>query len=532
MALSIRGAPLNSEAQYTIEEADQPEVIADSLQALVSSRERPIVRHRLMLLDTFNGRITAAGGRLTTRAGDGGARLEWQPRDRQVRLEVSVKTPVDFAWDLPRGPLRDSLQPIISVRRLLPQVEVEIYGRMLDILDDDRKTVARIRIEGGRARAPRRASSWNCIPTMVTLTALRGYDAAYERLRRIIESRPGLERSLADLQVIALQAAGASPPRDLSRFDVLLPPSVRADAGARKIHQALLDIMIANEPGVRADLDTEFLHDYRVSLRRMRSLLGQIKNVFPADAVTHFRDEFRWLAQATNPTRDLDVLLLSLRRMSETPPLDDLPALFAFLSRNQRHEHRLLERALESDRYRNLLASWRDFLESAPPAVPEIAEASCPLVEVTSQRIWRLYRRFADQAMAIHDKTPADAIHQLRIDAKKLRYLIDATRSLHDRSRLDQIIDNLKRVQTVLGDFNDAHVQERHLLEAGRALAEAGPGDSGALLTIGRLAENARNRAASLRAHVFGELSRFCKDDVRADFGRLFKRVTSAGASP
>ena len=74
--------------------------------------------------------------------------------------------------------------------------------------------------------------------------------------------------------------------------------SVRADAGARQIHSALLDIMVANEPGMRADLDTEFLHDYRVSLRRTRSLLGQIKNVFPEDAVTHFRTEFQWLAQS------------------------------------------------------------------------------------------------------------------------------------------------------------------------------------------------------------------------------------------
>src|SRR5207342_816948 len=100
-----------------------------------------------------------------------------------------------------------------------------------------------------------RASPWQRIPTLLTLTALRGYDAAYRRLLPIIESRPGLKRSLAGLQVIALQALGAAPPRDLSRFDVALVPSVRADAGARQIHQALLDIMVANEPGVLADLD-------------------------------------------------------------------------------------------------------------------------------------------------------------------------------------------------------------------------------------------------------------------------------------
>ena len=86
-----------SEAQYTIDEAVLPEGIAHSLQAIVPVRTRPIVRHRLVLLDTFDGRIAAAGGRLTARAGNGGTRLEWQPHDRQVRLEVSVKTPVDFA---------------------------------------------------------------------------------------------------------------------------------------------------------------------------------------------------------------------------------------------------------------------------------------------------------------------------------------------------------------------------------------------------------------------------------------------------
>ena len=158
-------------------------------------------------------------------------------------------------------------------------------------------------------------------------------------------------------------------------------------------------------------------------------------------------------------------------------------------------------------------------------------DAARPLVEVTSRRIWRLYRRLVDHATAIKDKTPADAIHQVRIDAKKLRYLIDATRSLHDRRHLDRIIDSLKSVQSVLGDFNDAQVQERHLLDSGRALAEAAAEESAALLTVGRLAENARNRAVSLRAEVSGELSRFCKDDIRADFARLFKRTTSVGAS-
>jgi CHAD domain-containing protein len=523
---------LISEAQYTVDEAALPEGLAESLQAFVPVRTRPIVRQRLVLLDTFNGRIAAAGGRLTTRAGSEGARFEWQPQDRQARLEVCVRTPVDFAWDLPCGPLRDSLEPIIDVRRLLPQVEVEIHGHMLDVLDDERKTVARIRIEAGRARTQGRNSAWKSIPTLVTLVGLRGYDAAYQRLLRIIESRPGLKRSSAGLQVIALQALGVSPPRDVSEFDIALVPSVRADDGARQIYNALLAIMVANEPGMRADLDTEFLHDYRVSLRRTRSLLGQIKNVFSADVVTHFRTEFRWLAQATSPKRDLDVLILSLRHMSESLPADDLAVLLAFLSRNQLQQQRLLERALDSNRYRTLLISWRSFLQDTPAGVSEPVHAARPLIDVTSRRIWRLYRRLVDHAKTIDDKTPAEAIHKVRIEAKKLRYMIDATSSLYDRSDLDRILDSLKKVQSVLGDFNDAQVQEQSLLNCGRALLESEAKESGAVLTVGRLAENASSRAASLREKVDHALSRFCKDSVRADFSRLFKRTTLVGSAP
>jgi CHAD domain-containing protein len=513
-----------SEAQYTVDEAALPEGIAESLQALLSTRTRPIVRHKLVMLDTFNGRIAAAGGRLTTRAENGGDRLEWHSQDRQGRLEISVTAAVDFAWDLPCGPLRDSLEPIIDARRLLPQVEVEIQGRMLDVLDDNCKTVARIRIEEARARSQARSGPWQRIPTLVTLTGLKGYDTAYERLLRIIESRPGIKQSPAGLQGIALQALGVSPPRDVSKFDVALEPSVSADAGARQIHNALLDIMIANEPGVRADLDTEFLHDYRVSLRRTRSLISQIKNVFPEEAVTHFGSEFRWLAQATSVKRDLDVLMLSLRRMSESLAADDLAALLAFLSRKQADAQRLLEQLLESSRYRDLLTSWRGFLQGAPAEDSEPENAARPLVEVTSARILRLYARIFHQAIAVRNGSSADAIHEVRIEAKKLRHIIDATRSLHDDRDLARIVAGLKRMQNVLGEFNDAQAEERNLLICGQALLEAGEGEPGILLTVRRLAESAHDRAASLRPKVDCELSCFCEDDIRTDIRRLFKR--------
>ena len=88
-------------------------------------------------------------------------------------------------------------------------------------------------------------------------------------------------------------------------------------------------------------------------------------------------------------------------------------------------------------------------------------------------------------------------------------------------------------MQSVLGDFNDAQVEEEHLLVAGDALVESGAGKAGALLSVERLAENARNRAASLRPQVDRELSRFCKAGMQADFSQfLLSGVASQEALP
>ena len=88
---------------------------------------------------------------------------------------------MSFAWDLPDGPLQQALAPVIGVRRLLAQADAEEYGSLLDILDDRNKTVARLRIESGRARLPMSRNAWRPLPTMITLTGLRGYEDVYER---------------------------------------------------------------------------------------------------------------------------------------------------------------------------------------------------------------------------------------------------------------------------------------------------------------------------------------------------------------
>ena len=69
-------------------------------------------------------------------------------------------------------------------------------------------------------------------------------------------------------------------------------------------------------PGTLADVDSEFLHDLRVAVRRSRALQRELRGVFPPEPLRVFRDGFRELQVLTGPTRDLDVQLLEFGELA------------------------------------------------------------------------------------------------------------------------------------------------------------------------------------------------------------------------
>jgi CHAD domain-containing protein len=298
--------------------------------------------------------------------------------------------------------------------------------------------------------------------------------------------------------------------------------------GARQIHRALLGAIVAGEPGLRASLDTEFLHDFRVAIRRTRSLLRQVRYVWDPGAVEHFSSEFSWIGRVAGPPRDVDVLMLALREHRGVVPADDMDVLMAFLGQLQRQEYGGLVAALDSVRYRRLLADWQTFLDRPTASAPEARNSERRFVDVVAHRAWRLSRRIGASAKTIDEHSSPERLHAIRIDAKKLRYLIDVTPRFYDAGDLECVLGALKKLQRVLGDFNDAHLQEARLLDCGRTLGAAG-GPAGALLALGRLAEQSRQRSESLRGEVLDRLAQFRRHETRAACRRAFKDASRTG---
>jgi CHAD domain-containing protein len=516
------------ESAYVVPDQLSSEAITQNLLSLLPTRHQPIARHRFTVLDTFDGRVRRASASLTRTSTGDGSTLKWQSRGGSDRLALRTTGDVNFAWDLPDGPLRQQVAPVIGPRRLLAQAEAEERGSLLEMVDDRGKTVARLRIACGQARLPETRGDWRPWPTMLTLTGLRGYEDVYERLVPVVASRPGIQPCPEGPVGAILRNIGAQEPCDLASPTLTFDRAVRADAGARQIHLALLDILAANEHGVRGNVDSEFLHDFRVAVRRARALLGQIRGVFRQDVVEHFAAEFSWIGRLSGPPRDTDVLILALREQQQEFNADDMDALIAFLGRTQQRQYEQLIAALDSDRYRKFFSDWKTFLESPDGSSGQAAHANGPLAAAVARRARRLSKRIIKDAKSVDEQTPAEYIHQIRIDAKKLRYLVDITPAFYQPDDFQSILGALKKLQRALGDFNDAHVHEATLLDCGRAVCADG-GPSGALITLGRLAERSRQHREHLRAEVVEKLRRFRARDVRKACGRAFMKPDTPG---
>jgi CHAD domain-containing protein len=85
------------------------------------------------------------------------------------------------------------------------------------------------------------------------------------------------------------------------------------------------------------------------------------------------------------------------------------------------------------------------------------------IIHVAKEHIWKKYSKTIKLGSKITSSTPDSKLHTLRIECKKLRYLLEFFMSLFPEDEIRNIIKHLKKLQDNLGDFNDLHVQQESL---------------------------------------------------------------------
>ena len=440
-------------------------------------------------------------------------------------LLIHVNTLPQFVWDLPNSSkLRQPLEKTLEMRALLPQVTIKTICRPARVLNSDHKTVVRIDFEEYRVPIPESGRD-NILPSTLCVYPIKGYSAPLKKITSLLTGKFALnpvKKNLLDRSLIALglQAADYS-----SKLNVTLDPTMRTDSATKIVLCHLLASMQLNIPGVLKDIDSEFLHDYRVAIRRTRSALSQIKNVFTDNIIDTFASEFAQLGQITSPTRDLDVYLLKFDTYKSALPLavrDDLDPMREFIQSRQKREHHRMVESLKSSNYQQLIQRWTEFLASPLPENPKQPNAKLPIRAFANKRIWRLYKRVIREGGAITPTTQAVHLHDLRKTCKKLRYLMEFFQSLYSNKKIKANIKTLKELQDNLGDFQDFEVQETALKEFSEEMLNAGETPAKTLLAMGILVQNLDQRRQEARSEFAARYRDFASKPHRAQFKELF----------
>jgi CHAD domain-containing protein/CYTH domain-containing protein len=284
--------------------------------------------------------------------------------------------------------------------------------------------------------------------------------------------------------------------------------------------------------------DSEALHDFRVAVRRLRSILRAYRPYLKGSGAKRIRRDLGDLARATGAARDAEVHLAWLAEQDGQ------------LTPRQRPGARWLRRRFETRREEATVAALarvrRDFERVARRARRRVPDLAVRVRVGESRRavswqaatggLLREHARELQEALALVDSADRHAeAHGARIRGKRLRYLLEPLREGEERT--GELLQRLKELQDLLGEWNDRHAVQQEIAialqelaaERARALFEstlaADPDGRGIRVATRRderpgllaLATLARRRQEEL----FRELSASWKGDAKGFFAEL-----------
>jgi CHAD domain-containing protein len=282
----------------------------------------------------------------------------------------------------------------------------------------------------------------------------------------------------------------------------------------------------SREAGVRDDIDTEFLHAYRVSIRKIRSVLGQLKGALPPTETEDLKRSLSALAQRTNRLRDLDVYLLAREQYLHLVPASLQPGLetmFRDFERERSREYGAVRRYLRSKSHARLMERLERITDGRR-RMPDSGNAAVAVGELAARHIRKRHAKIAHAGAAIDRQTPDQELHDLRIECKKLRYLLELFESLFARQDVTAAVARLKRLQDALGTFNDLCVQQAELVGYLQTQQHGEAPDAALAASIGGLLGALHQQQQNQREQVIAEVNEFCTGRVGLLFERLYQQ--------
>ncbi|MGE5095746.1 MAG: CHAD domain-containing protein [Betaproteobacteria bacterium] len=370
------------------------------------------------------------------RTGEAGlhARDEWEVArpDATIDAALFAGTPLDAV--LATAAARKRLRPIFTVEmhRTTWTTDVAGGGRVEVALD-------RGEVRHGARRSP---------VSELEIESLEGDPAAVFRMAEALLDHVALRPSAVSKAQRGYALARGARPQPVKAREVELDGHETAARAARRIVAAALAQLQANEARFIDSADDEYLHQFRVGLRRLRSVLRVFRDSFDAAMARDMRADCRWISQVTGEARDWDVFVstvLPALRLGNSAPARKLLRGARAARANARQAAR---DALRSPRYARFVLRFARWLGSPARGRGKLRALAASVLDRGHRKAMHGLRRLA--AM-----TPQQR-HRVRIRLKRMRYACEALASLYGRKRAARYVRALSRLQQDLGGAADA----------------------------------------------------------------------------
>ena len=480
------GARLEIEAKFVIEGAEQVGALIDSLQSH-DAQSVSAVDIVDAYWDTPDWSLFRAGWAYRWRDASGSKSLTLKSIEASgdvlhKRLEVEQHVaafPGRNGRPLLNGRVADQLDGL-DLTDLRELFRVHNNRRLFDFRTSDGSLI-RVAIDQAAISTalPIEGSTSGGTAFMeLELELVEGREESLLQMAKAMQERFGLTQSRRGKFDRGLQAAGLSPPGSpispsmygsSSYLDYLREWEFSTEDPAVDLafrcFREQFEEMLAQETKAWEGMDPEGVHQMRVRTRRLRAAFRAFKDVMPADSIRSFNREFKWVAAVLGKVRDLDVYRNSLDHYATGVPIQEADHDGNYqrhLDRRWRKARKRLLACLKSRRYERLKDSFAHFLARGPSQQAMNTFGGITIGVAARQLIGKHYKAVLRDGRGITPDSSAEALHALRIQCKRIRYLFEFFNPIYGDSFKSEI-KNLRKLQDVLGEFQDAYVATQQL---------------------------------------------------------------------
>jgi CHAD domain-containing protein len=291
----------------------------------------------------------------------------------------------------------------------------------------------------------------------------------YELASAIVDEAPSMQLLFGNDADRAYRAL--TGPRTAQGTPSRCPVDI-ASSPARLVYRATsecVEHMAYNAADVRMGADGESLHQLRVGVRRFRTVSAIGPEAGLPALPASVRADFKWLWALLGEARDWDVFTTetwpAVRRFAKRTDARRFEEATAQLLAAK---HAAVRRALNGKRFQLAMLAVQRFniqqREEAERASPPRG-AKRLARRLLANRAGKFGRRGKGIA-----RLSIEGLHELRIQAKRLRYLGECFACIYRRDASRRYLKRLAAVQTALGRLNDLAVSERIVVQVDKRL--------------------------------------------------------------